>query len=139
MPQSRVNLSRLVWVGPLTVLVAIAVVLAVRAVAFALLDLPAAFPPLTYQALLFFTVVLTSIAVAVFAVVAKRSVDPAGTYRRIALIALLVSLLPDLALPFADAPDPAQAATWPAVFVLMVMHVAVWWPTVRILTTLGLR
>jgi hypothetical protein len=133
--RARFDLSRLFWVGPLTIAVAVLAVLAVRVIAFAVLTLPAAFPPLGWSPLILFTTVFVTMAVLVFAVVARRTADPASTYRKVALTALIVSLVPDLLLPL----DGTSGSTWPAVVVLMVMHVAAWWPTVRILTTLGLR
>ncbi|MEQ1573474.1 MAG: DUF6069 family protein [Vicinamibacterales bacterium] len=136
MPEARprFDLSRLFLVGPLAIAVAVLAVLAVRVVAFAVLALPVAFPPLGWGPLVLFTAFFVTVAVLVFAVVARRAADPAGTYRRVALVALIASLVPDLLLPL----DGTSGATWPAVIVLMVMHVAAWWPTVRILTTLGL-
>jgi hypothetical protein len=128
------DLRRLFWVGPLTVAVAIAAVLAVRVVAGAILTLPPDFLAVTWPFLTTFTAFFVTLAVLVFAVVAVRATDPARSYRRIAFGALIVSLIPDLLLPPLD-----PVATWPAVVVLMITHVAAWWPTVRILTTLGLR
>ncbi|HEY6508913.1 MAG TPA: hypothetical protein VIY56_12925, partial [Vicinamibacterales bacterium] len=57
MGRNEINRSALWWVGPLTVAVAVLLVLATQRVAFALLDLPAGFPPLTWNGLTFFTVV----------------------------------------------------------------------------------
>ena len=120
---------RIWWVGPLTVGVAVAAVLFVRVVAFATLDLSPEFPALTWGALIMFTTVLVSAGVLVFVAVARSSPTPIRTYRRIALVALVLSLVPDLFLP-----GTGPGATWPAAIVLMVMHVAAWLPTVLILT-----
>jgi len=114
---------------------AILAVLAVRMIALAVLTLPSRFPPLMSGPLIFFTGVLVTAAVLVFAVVAWRAAEPARTYKRIAFLALIVSLVPDLLLTR----NPAMGATWLAVTVLMIMHVAAWWATVRILTGLGLQ
>ena len=57
MALSDINARALWWTGPLTVAVAVLLVLAAQRVAFALLDLPREFPPLTAQGLVFFTVV----------------------------------------------------------------------------------
>ena len=43
-------------------------------------------------------------------------------------------MIPDLLLPGSE-----PGATWPAVFVLMVMHVAAWWTTVTLLTRWTIR
>ena len=108
---------------------AVLLVLATQRVAFVLLDLPAGFPPLTWSGLTFFTVVGVGLGVLVFAVVARLSSTPIPTYRKIALVVLALSMLPDAWLP-----GNVPGATWPAAIVLMVTHVAAWAPTVFILT-----
>jgi hypothetical protein len=126
----EIELRQLRWIGPLTVVAAVAGVLLVRVAAFATLDLSSEFPALTWGALIIFTTVLVSAGVLVFVVVARSSSPtPIRRYRRIAFGALLLSLVPDLFLP-----GTGPGATWPAALVLMVMHVAAWLPTVLILT-----
>ena len=124
-----INARALWWAGPLTVAVAVLLVNATREVAVRLLDLPAGFPPLTWQGLIFFTVVGVGLGVLVFAVVAMFSSTPIRTYRKIALVVLVLSMLPDAWLP-----GNVPGATWPAAIVLMVTHVAAWAPTVFLLT-----
>ena len=124
-----INARALWWAGPLTVAVAVLLVIASREVAVRLLDLPAGFPPLTWQGLIFFTVVGVGLGVLVFAVVAMFSSTPIRTYRKIALVVLVLSMLPDAWLP-----GNVPGATWPAAIVLMVTHVAAWAPTVFLLT-----
>ena len=131
---AAINLRRLWWVGPLTILAAIAAVLAVRVIAFAVLDLSPEFLPLQWSALIVFTTVLVAAAVLVFAAAARLATRPIQMYRRIALVALGASMIPDLWLP-----GGSPGATWLGVLVLMVMHVAAWWPTVAILTRWTLR
>ena len=128
-----INARALWWAGPLTVAVAVLLVLATQRVAFALLDLPAGFPPLTAQGLVFFTVVGVGLGVLVFAAVARFSSTPIPTYRKLALVVLALSMLPDAWLP-----GNVPGATWPAAIVLMVTHVAAWAPTVFILTNRAL-
>ena len=129
MPSNDVDQQRLWWAGPLTVVVAVLLVFATRAVAFALVDLPAGFPPLTYGGLAFFTVMLVGLGVLVFVGCAMWSARPIPLYRKIALVALAVSMVPDALLP-----GNVEGATWPAAITLMVAHVAAWLPTVFILT-----
>ena len=133
MASGDVDSRALWWAGPLTVAAAVLLVWATRAAAFALLDLPAEFPPLTYGGLAFFTVVGVGLGVLVFAAVARMSATPIRTYRRIALVALALSMLPDAWLP-----GNVPGATWPIAIVLMVAHVAAWLPTVLILTNRAL-
>jgi peptidoglycan/LPS O-acetylase OafA/YrhL len=127
--RADIDLNRVWWLGSLTVLAALAAVLIVRVVAFATMDLTAEFPPLTWSGLIIFTTVLVSVGVLVFVFVARSSPTPIRTYRRVALAALVLSLVPDAFLP-----GTGPGATWPAAMVLMVMHVAAWLPTVFILT-----
>ena len=129
MPSNDVDQQALWWAGPLTVVVAVLLVFATRAVAFALVDLPAGFPPLTYGGLAFFTVMLVGLGVLVFVGCAMWSARPIPLYRKIALVALAVSMIPDALLP-----GNVSGATWSAAIVLMVAHVAAWLPTVFILT-----
>jgi hypothetical protein len=124
-----VDQQKLWWAGPLTVVVAVLLVFATRAVAFLLADLPADFPPLTYGGLAFFTVMLVGLGVLVFVGCAMWSARPISLYRRIALAALALSMIPDALLP-----GNMPGATWPAAVVLMLAHVAAWTPTVFILT-----
>jgi hypothetical protein len=131
---AAVDLRRLWWVGPLTIVAAIVAVLAVRIIAFAVLDLSPEFVPLGWGALILFTAVLVAAGVLVFAAVARLATRPIEMYRRVALGALIVSMIPDLWLP-----GGSPGATWPAVLILMAMHIAAWWPTVTILTRLTLR
>lgn len=126
---TEVDARKIWWAGPLTVVAAVLAVFAVRVAAFGVLDLPADFPPLTYGGLGFFTAVLVSAGVLVFAAVCRWSAAPIPTYRRIALVALILSLLPDAYLP-----GRVPGATWTIAVVLMVTHVAAWLPTVLILT-----
>jgi hypothetical protein len=128
-PLNAVNRRALWWAGPFTVATGVLLVWATRAAAFAVLDLPAEFPPLTHGGLAFFTVVGVGLGVLVFAAVATMSATPIRTYRRIALVALALSMLPDAWLP-----GNVPGATWPIAIVLMLAHVAAWLPTVFLLT-----
>ena len=69
----------------------------------------------------------------VFVGCAMWSAQPISLYRRIALGALALSMIPDALLP-----GNVPGATWPAAFVLMVAHVAAWAPTVFVLTNRAL-
>jgi hypothetical protein len=133
MPSNEVDRQTLWWAGPLTVAIAVLLVFATRAVAFALVDLPADFPPLTYGGLAFFTVLLVGLGVLVFVGCAMWSATPIRLYRQIALAALALSMIPDALLP-----GNVPGATWPAAVVLMVAHVAAWLPTLVLLTNRSL-
>lgn len=127
--KNDINGAALWWAGPLTVVAAVLLVWATRAVAVPLLGLDASFPPLTYAGLAFFTVVGVGLGVLVFVGFAIWSSRPIALYRKVALVALALSMLPDAWLP-----GNVPGATWPIAIVLMVTHVAAWLPTVFILT-----
>ena len=124
-----IHAAALWWAGPLTVAAAVLLVFATRAVAFTLFDLPAAFPPLTYGGLAFFTVLLVGLGVLVFVGCVMWAARPIALYRRVALVALALSMIPDALLP-----GRVPGATWAAAIVLMITHVAAWAPTVLVLT-----
>jgi hypothetical protein len=78
------------------------------------------------------TAVLVSAAVAVFALSVRRAVDPIRKYRQIAMTALIISFLPNVAAGLLMRP----AVDWPSMMALMAMHVAAWAVTVSMLTRL---
>jgi hypothetical protein len=129
---SEINLRKLWWAGPLTVLAAILGVLVVRVLAVAILQ-PDPMPmALGWGAPILFTLVLVSGAVLVFALVGRFAKRPLRTYQIIAFVVLLLSLVPDVL--YASAPIPG--ASWPNAIALMVMHVVAWAITVLMLTRL---
>jgi hypothetical protein len=62
--------------------------------------------------------------------VLHESADPIHTFRRIAFITLVVSLIPDIALGLSS----VRWASWPLAFTFMVMHIVAWLVTVVMLT-----
>jgi len=113
------SLSRLWWLGPLTVIAALIANIAVRAVALALFAVSPLFPHFMWDHLVGFTLVSVTAAVVVFALVARSARRPLHRYRQIAAAVLILSLLPDAALFFGDDPTGSPVA----ILALMVMHV----------------
>jgi len=73
---------------------------------------------LTYPRVIVFTAVGAAAGVIVFAALRSRVADPASTFRKVAVVALVLSLVPDVGLISADPTvTPAVAV------VLMAMHV----------------
>jgi hypothetical protein len=142
----HIELRRLIWAGPLTVLLSATVVHLVRFVAVALLHPEPTFMPLTVLPPTVDTVVFVTLAVFVFRrVVSGRGLpgplwgllggrffilEPIRAYRAIALRVLLVSFLPDIGLAL------LHHAAWAYAFALMSMHVAAWAVCVSMLTRL---
>jgi hypothetical protein len=133
--------GRLLWVGPITVLASTAAVVVVQWLAATTLSPPSGIPPVSahqrQMQLLrstnepaIFTAVLVTGAVLVFAVVCREAANPFQTYRRIALVTLLVSFVPDIL----AAAWPLFG--WPLAMVYILMHVTAWAVCVTMLTAL---
>ena len=132
MSASAIQLKKLWWVGPLTVLAAIIGVLIVRAIAMLILQPPYA-PGLAMAMVpIVLTVVLCTGAVIVFALVGRFAKNPVRTYIIISSVFLVISFLPDVAV--ASAPFPG--AGWPYSITLMIMHVVAGFITVYTLIKL---
>ena len=93
----RVSLSRLLWVAPLTVVFALAVNYALKTVLLAFVPALARMGQLR-EPMIVLTLVGSILAVVVFAAMALAVRRPIFWYRRVALAALAVSVLPDLGL-----------------------------------------
>jgi hypothetical protein len=120
-----VALGRLVWAGPLTVATSLAAVHAVRQVVLRLPHIQTGSPALRVVPVTADTVILCSIAVAVFALVTAFHDDGIRRFRWIAFGALLASFLPLVhAGPIADAPTALGIGS---------MHVAACIPCVTLL------
>jgi hypothetical protein len=130
----RVRLTRLAWVGPLSVATAVLAVLTIQAIAIRALSPLPRFSQATLSSSepAILTAVLVSAAVAVFALCARWTEDPLRKYRQIAFATLLVSFLPNGAVGLLMRP----AVDWPSMLALMTMHVAAWAVTVSMLTRL---
>jgi len=132
MSTSSIQLKKLWWVGPLTVLAAIIGVLIIRTVALAILPEPYA-PGLAMIMLpIVLTLILCTGAVLVFALVGRFAKNPIRTYIIISSVFLLVSFLPDIVV--ASAPFPG--AGWPYSITLMIMHIVAGFITVYMLIKL---
>jgi hypothetical protein len=132
MSTSSLQLKKLWWVGPLTVLAAIVGVLIVRILAVALLHPNPTPPGLGWIFPTVLAFVFCTGAVLVFALVGRFSKNPIRTYLIISSIFLAISFLPDIAV--ASAPIPG--AGWPYAITLMIMHVVAGFITVYMLIRL---
>lgn len=130
----EIKVRRLLWVGPATLATAVVAVLVVQSVAAALVNPTSkGFGPLRSMEPAIVTIVCVIAAVAVFAVVAKEAATPLRTYRRLALVILLLSFGPDLFLATTAAPG---INLWPLAMIFMLMHIVVWAIVILMLTRL---
>ena len=129
---SSIELKKLWWAGPLTVLASIVGVLIIRAIATAILPPPHA-PGLQMIALpIILTLVLCTGAVLVFAAVGRFAKNPVRTFTIISATFLAISFLPDILAVSA----PMPGAGWPYSISLMIMHVVAGLITVYMLIKL---
>src|SRR5690349_16970873 len=92
-------LPKLVWVGPLTLVVTVLVNLVIRSTAVAFLSVPDGFTYVQAPFVIGSTVVFLVLALLAFILVGRKASRPVGFYRMLALVALFISFLnPVLAL-----------------------------------------
>jgi hypothetical protein len=119
-------------VGPTTVIASVIAVVVVQVIALWLFEWPLGSPLSSHEPAIF-TAVLVSGAVVVFLGVHLEAANPARTFSRMAFAALVLSLLPDVAVGLSS----VKWASWPLAFTFMVMHVVAWAVTVVMLTQFG--
>lgn len=132
--EERVSGRRLLWVGPLTIIAAVVANQIVHFLAIALFNISPEFPPLQPGPPIAFTIMGVLGAVIVFAIIGRLSRRPIGLFRRIALVVLVLSFIPDIALLLTGAMPGTSLV---AVGTLMLMHTVAWAITVWMLTTLA--
>ena len=129
--KSGVSPGRLAGVGALAVVLAVVVNVVIRTVAVSLLGIGEGFLPLGVGPTVFFTVAGMVGAVVVFGLMLRFAGRPVWLFRRVALVVLLVSLVPDVLMLFSGS---VPGTTVAGVFTLMVEHVASWAVAVGVLT-----
>ena len=129
---TSLELRKLFWVGPLTVLAAIIGVLIVRTIARLILQPPYAPGLAMIMIPIVLTFILCSAAVLVFALVGRFTKNPVPTYIIISFVFLIISFLPDIAAASMRMPG----AGWPYSITLMIMHVVAGLITVSMLINL---
>ena len=112
-----------VWLR--TILGAVAANLVLRTATLAVFEIPPEFQPLAAAGpTVFLTVVGVGAALGVALIVDKRSERSVPLFQRIVLVALLLSLVPDLWMLTEGGGEAFPGATVPAVVTLMAQHVA---------------
>jgi hypothetical protein len=132
-----IAMRKLVWVGPLTIVVAALVNLVIRSVAVAFFGVPDGFTYFQAPFVIGSTIVFLLLALLAFVLVGRFARRPVWFYRILALVALLVSFLnPILAL---NGAIPAPGMNLPIFWTMIVMHVVTAAITVSLLTWLAVE
>lgn len=122
----RLTAGELAKLGALIAITAIALNLLVLLVFTSLFTIEDDFTPMSPGPIVIMTVVGTTLALLAFAVVQRFAARPLRAFQIVAVVALLVSLIPNVGLLAGDpAQEELQDATGPAVIGLMLMHVIV--------------
>jgi hypothetical protein len=138
-PISRpgVALRKLVWVGPLTVVVAALMNLVIRSIAVAFFGVPDGFTYLQAPFVIGSTLIFLLFAFLAFGLVGRFARRPVRFYRMLALVALFISFLnPVLALVGVF---PAPGMNLHIFWTMIVMHTVTALITVSLLTTLAVE
>ena len=137
-PQERVAIRKLVWVGPLTIVLAVLVNLIVRSFAVSFFGVSASFPYLQAPVIIITTVVFLLVALLAFVLVGRASRHPVRSFRILGGIALVVSFLNPL-LQLAGHWLPAVGMNLRIFWTMIVMHIASALIAASLLTTLAVE
>ena len=140
MRQNQIIAKERIWRSGL---VAVALSVVVNGVAYFILNAilglpsPADFPPLSVGAIGVLTAVFTLLGVAAFALVTRLSRRPIRTYRIVATVAFVLSIVPNIlsALNPEAAPFPFPISSSLGFWVLIIFHVIAYLMTVWVMTT----
>ena len=135
--RQRFALRRLVWVGPLTIVVAALANLVIRSVAVAFFGVPGGFTDLQALVVIGSTIVFLLLAILAFVLVGRFARRPVWFYCILALVALLVSFINPILLLYGAYPAPGMNLH--IFWTMIVMHCASALLTVSLLTTLAVE
>ncbi|MBE3559523.1 MAG: hypothetical protein IMW89_09885 [Ktedonobacteraceae bacterium] len=131
----RVSLRKLLWVGPLTIVITIIANMLIRTVAVAFKGVPETFQYMQAPSVIGGTIVYLLLALLAFVLVGRFAQRPFQFYRILALVALCVSLLtPIMALTGLMS---ASGMNLPIFWTMITMHIVSAGIVVTLLTTLA--
>jgi len=137
-PRERVAIRKFLWVGPLTIILAVMVNLAVRAFAVSFFGVSSSFPYLQVPVIGITTVVFLVLALLVFVLIGRVSSHPARSFWIVGSIALVASFLNPL-LQLAGHWLPATGMNLPIFWTMIVMHCVSALITISGLSTLAVE
>ena len=136
--RESVATRKLVWVGPLTIVLAVLANLVVRSFAVSFFGVSSSFPYLGVSVIVITTVVFLMLALLVFVLVGRVSNRPVRTFRIVGGIALIASFL-NPSLQLAGHWLPATGMNLPIFWTMIVMHCVSALITISLLTTLAIE
>ena len=136
--QERFAIRKLVWVGPLTIVIVALVNLVVRTLAVSFFGVASSFLYLQTPVVISTTVVFLMLALLAFVLVGRISRHPVRIFRIVAGVALLVSFLNPLLL-LAGWWLPAVGMNLRIFWTMIVMHIVSALIAVSLLTTLAVE
>lgn len=128
---------KILLAGVIAIVASIIANLLVRWIGMFLIDVPADFAPLaSIQPIIMFTAIFILIATIVWFAITRISQTPVRTWNIVVVVAFVISILPDLFMPFMAQPIPNMGTfTWGATSILIAMHVVsgliTWWALPR--------
>ena len=137
-PRERVAACKLMWVGPLTIVVVALVNLVVRTLAVSFFGVASSFVYLQIPVVIGSTVVFLMLALLAFVLVGRVSRHPVRIFRIVAGVALLVSFLNPLLL-LAGWWIPAAGMNLHIFWTMIIMHTVSALIAVSLLTTLAVE
>ena len=137
-PQERVAIRKLVWVGPLTIILAVVANLVLRSLAVSFFGVSSSFPYLQPPVIIITTVVFLLIALIAFVLTGRMSSHPVRSFWIVGGIALVASFLNPL-LQLAGHWLPATGMNLPIFWTMIVMHCLSALITIIMLTTLAVE
>ena len=128
----KLTLSRALLAGVLAIALSIVANLVIRWLGMLIVPVDAGFMPLsTWQPTAVITTLFLVVATIVFLVINAFAANPSRIFNIVALVALIVSLIPNVLMLFSSAPLPNMGMPTPgAVVILMLQHVAAYAITV---------
>lgn len=136
--QERVAIRKLVWVGPLTIVLAVLVNLVVRSFAISIFGVSSSFPYLQAPVIIITTVVFLVLALLVFVLIGRVSSHPVRNFWIVGGMALVASFMNPL-LQLAGHWLPATGMNLPIFWTMIVMHCVSALITISLLSTLAVQ
>jgi hypothetical protein len=127
----KIPFTRALMAGAIAIVGSVIANLVIRWIGMLILPVDPSFMPLaTWQPTVIFTVMFLILATIVFLVINAFAANPPRVFNIVALVALILSLIPDVMLLINPSAMPMGTPTFGAVLILILQHVAAYLITV---------